>query len=78
MLQSAMRRGSKALQAFSFPAWDDVFGAKLDPDEVVKAREIEIGYAEREARMGQNAQTCCQIRGMEDNNKLVDRREQGG
>ena len=36
-----------SLQAFPFPAWGDVAGAKLDPDVVVKARKVEIGYAEK-------------------------------
>ena len=36
-----------ALQAFPFSAWDDVAGTKLGPEEVVKARKVEIGYAEK-------------------------------
>ena len=36
-----------ALQPFPFAASDDVSGAKLGPAEVIKARGIEIGYAER-------------------------------
>ena len=36
-----------ALQAFPFAPWDDVSGAKLDPREVMKAREVEIEYAEK-------------------------------
>ena len=30
-----------------FSAWDDVAGAKLDPEEVVKARKVETGYADK-------------------------------
>ena len=36
-----------ALQAFPFSAWGDVTGTKLDPAEVIKARKIESGYAEK-------------------------------
>ena len=36
-----------ALQAFPFSALDDVTGAKLDPAEVIRARKVEIGYAEK-------------------------------
>ena len=36
-----------ALQAFPFSAWDDVTGTKLDPAEVIKARTVEFGYAEK-------------------------------
>ena len=33
-----------ALQALPFAAWGDVSGARLDPEEVAKARTVEIDY----------------------------------
>ena len=36
-----------ALQAFPFAAWGGVSGAKLAPEEVVKARKVDVGNAER-------------------------------
>ena len=36
-----------ALHAFPFAAWGDVSGAQLDPNKVVEARKVEIGYAEK-------------------------------
>ena len=35
------------MRPFPLSAWGDVIGTKLDPAEVIKARKIEIGYAER-------------------------------
>ena len=44
---SAKALYAQCMQAFPFSAGGDVSGARLDAEEVIKARKIENGYAEK-------------------------------
>ena len=52
-----------ALQDFPFSAWDDVAGTKLDLAEVIKARKIEIGYAEKKPVWIKNSRHAAKSKG---------------
>ena len=44
---SASECSMHSLNAFPFAAWGDISGAKLDPNKVVEAQKVEIGYVEK-------------------------------
>ena len=63
-----------AVQALPFSTWGDVAGAKLDPDEVPKARKVQFGYAEKKPVWVKIPRRVAKT-GMGDNKKPVDRSE---